>query len=152
MRLGNLFTNDKWYYSNLELSDDQYCQKGDLIFAWSATFGPYIWNGEKAIYHYHIWKVKCTNSVDELFLYQYFLYDTRNIYNEVQGGTMVHLTKDTMRKRTCFIPDKTEQKEISRVLSDLDNEVNVLENRLSKAQQIKYGMMQQLLTGKIRLI
>ena len=57
LRVGNFFTNDKWYYSNLELNEDKYCDDGDLLYAWSASFGPRIWEGEKVIYHYHIWKV-----------------------------------------------------------------------------------------------
>jgi type I restriction enzyme S subunit len=57
LRVGNLFTSDKWYYSDLRLEDDKYCERGDLIFAWSASFGPFIWSGERVIYHYHIWKL-----------------------------------------------------------------------------------------------
>ena len=50
LRLGNLFTNDHLYYSNLELPEKQYCVDGDLIYAWSATFGPRIWRGKKAFF------------------------------------------------------------------------------------------------------
>jgi type I restriction enzyme S subunit len=49
LRVGNLFTSDKWYYSDLRLDDDKYCDNGDLIFAWSASFGPFIWRGGKVI-------------------------------------------------------------------------------------------------------
>lgn len=42
LRVGNFFTNDKWYYSDLELPDEKYCYKGDLLYAWSASFGPRI--------------------------------------------------------------------------------------------------------------
>jgi len=57
LRVGNLFTNNEWFYSNLELPKEKYCQAGDLLYAWSASFGPYIWNGPKTIFHYHIWNV-----------------------------------------------------------------------------------------------
>ena len=57
LRVGNFFSNRGWYYSNLELEDDKYCNHGDLLYAWSASFGPKIWDGEKCIYHYHIWKM-----------------------------------------------------------------------------------------------
>lgn len=57
LRVGNFFSNRGWYYSDLELDDDKYCDNGDLLYAWSASFGPQIWNGGKVIYHYHIWKV-----------------------------------------------------------------------------------------------
>ena len=43
--------------SNLELEDEKYCYKGDLLFAWSASFGAFIWDEDKTIFHYHIWRV-----------------------------------------------------------------------------------------------
>ena len=46
LRVGNLFTNGEWYFSNLELEDEKYCYKGDLLYAWAASFGPTIWNGD----------------------------------------------------------------------------------------------------------
>ena len=55
LRVGNFYTNDSWYYSNLQLPEKYYAKKGDLLYTWSATFGPHIWNGSTVIYHYHIW-------------------------------------------------------------------------------------------------
>ena len=57
LRVGNLFTSNHWYYSDLELEEDKHCDVGDLIYAWSASFGPFIWQGPRVIYHYHIWKL-----------------------------------------------------------------------------------------------
>ena len=57
LRVGNLFTSNHWYYSNLHLEPEKYCETGDLLYAWSASFGPFIWSGPKVIYHYHIWKL-----------------------------------------------------------------------------------------------
>ena len=69
LRVGNLFTNDSYYYSDLELDNDKYIENGDLIYAWSATFGPRIYYGEKCIYHYHIWKLKFDeNIISKIFL------------------------------------------------------------------------------------
>lgn len=45
-----------------------------------------------------------------------------------------------------------EQKEIGKILSSMDKEIESLEGKKAKYEQIKHGMMQQLLTGKIRLI
>jgi type I restriction enzyme S subunit len=58
LRVGNLFTSKSWYYSNLDLDENKTINNGDLIYAWSASFGPFIWKGGKVIYHYHIWKVE----------------------------------------------------------------------------------------------
>ena len=48
--------------------------------------------------------------------------------------------------------EKDEQEAIAEVLSDMDAEIAALEERLEKAEAIKQGMMQQLLTGKIRIV
>ena len=42
LRVGNFFSNRSWYFSNLELENEKYCHEGDLLYAWSASFGPKI--------------------------------------------------------------------------------------------------------------
>lgn len=69
------------------------------------------------------------------------------------GSTIVHLyQKDLYKLEFQLPPTKDEQLAIARVLSDQDNEIHSLERKLVKARKIKQGMMQQLLTGKIRLV
>ena len=151
LRLGNLFTNSHWYYTDLELDEKQYCETGDLLYAWSASFGPTIWDGEKSVFHYHIWKIKCSETIDKKYLYHFLNADVSSILNELQGGTMSHLTKENMENRLCSYPKLDEQQAIAQVLSDMDSEIEQLEKKLVKYQQIKQGMMQELLTGRIRL-
>lgn len=76
LRVGNFFSNRGWYYSDLELDDDKYCDNGDLLYAWSASFGPQIWNGGKVIYHYHIWKVLVGEAYNRQFLCKLLEYAT----------------------------------------------------------------------------
>ncbi|WP_241234542.1 restriction endonuclease subunit S, partial [Enterococcus faecalis] len=57
LRVGNFNTNDRWYYSDLELPEEKYANKGDLLYLWATSFGPEIWDNERVIYHYHIWKL-----------------------------------------------------------------------------------------------
>ena len=37
LRVGNLFTNNQWYYSDLDLEPEKYCNSGDLLYSWSAS-------------------------------------------------------------------------------------------------------------------
>lgn len=67
LRVGNLFTNSSYYYSDLKLDSNKYIDNGDLIYAWSASFGPQIWNGGHVIYHYHIWKVIPKQIIEKQF-------------------------------------------------------------------------------------
>lgn len=57
-----------------------------------------------------------------------------------------------LKKIEFQLPPKSEQTAIAAVLSDMDTELEALESRLAKARQIKQGMMQELLTGRIRLL
>ncbi|MCS6095842.1 restriction endonuclease subunit S [Shewanella baltica] len=70
---------------------------------------------------------------------------------EVNSGNTPYITMDTLTDMLIALPAKGEQNAIANMLSDMDNEIQTLEQRLSKTRQIKQGMMQELLTGKTRL-
>ena len=113
LRVGNFFTNDKWYYSDLELDKDKYCDNGDLLYAWSASFGPKIWDKNKSIFHYHIWKIKYDQLLfDKKYLYYYFLFDKEKISSATRGLTMVHVSMAVMNERYIAIPPIEEQRRI----------------------------------------
>jgi type I restriction enzyme S subunit len=74
------------------------------------------------------------------------------IFSLAQGATRYNLSKANFLKLVIPLPKVEEQTHIATFLSDMDSEIAALEAKLSKAQSIKQGMMQQLLTGKIRLV
>ncbi|UUM68029.1 restriction endonuclease subunit S [Aeromonas veronii] len=71
-------------------------------------------------------------------------------YNEASG--VPSLNASTIERVLASLPLKEEQTAVAKILSDMDTEIQVLEQRLGKTCQIKQGMMQELLTGKTRLI
>lgn len=89
LRVGNFFSNRGWYYSDLELDEDKYCDDGDLLYAWSASFGPRIWNGGKVIYHYHIWKVLVGEKYNKQFLCHLLDYATASFMGDTHGIGMI---------------------------------------------------------------
>ena len=95
LRVGNFFSNSNWYYSDMELAEDKYCENGDLLYAWSASFGPKIWDEGKVIYHYHIWKViPDPNKIVKKFLFYLLAWDTKSLKSENgTGSTMMHVGK-----------------------------------------------------------
>ena len=116
LRVGNFFSDKDYFYSNLDLEENKYCDTGDLLFAWSASFGPKIWNGGKVIYHYHIWKIILSESVDKKYLYYYLFFMSERIKAEGHGGIMIHTTKQEMEERLIPLPPIDEQKRIAAVL------------------------------------
>lgn len=71
-------------------------------------------------------------------------------YNEASG--VPSLNGKTIEAIQVSVPNLKEQTAIATVLSDMDTEIEGLERRRDKARQIKQGMMQQLLTGRVRLV
>nr|WP_272890164.1 restriction endonuclease subunit S [Stutzerimonas stutzeri] len=122
LRVGNFFSNRDWYYSDLELPEDKYCDHGDLLYAWSASFGPRIWGGKKVIYHYHIWKIVIDEGVvDKKYLFYALQNDVESIKREQgTGSTMIHVTKSAMEDRLIPLPPLPEQKRIAAILVKAD--------------------------------
>ena len=87
LRVGNFYTNDSWYYSDLELGEKYYADYGDLLYTWSATFGPHIWLGDRVIYHYHIWKINLSDKLEKQFAVQLLEQDRANILSSKNGST-----------------------------------------------------------------
>lgn len=70
-----------------------------------------------------------------------------------QGDAVVHISANALRQIEINLPPSIdEQTAIATILSDMDAEIVALEERLEKARQIKQGMMQELLTGRVRLV
>lgn len=63
-----------------------------------------------------------------------------------------NITSNDVKNYLLPLPSAKEQTAIATILSDMDEEIQALEQRLSKTRQIKQGMMQELLTGKTRLV
>lgn len=69
-----------------------------------------------------------------------------------QGATRYNLSKNNFAETIIMLPTKEEQTAIASILSDMDSEIETLEDKLNKTRQIKQGMMLELLTGRIRLV
>ena len=69
-----------------------------------------------------------------------------------QGDAVVHIHADSLSEIIISMPEKNEQEAIATVIKDFNDEIEQLERKLAKYQQIKQGMMQELLTGRIRLV
>ena len=92
---------------------------------------------------------KIFDGYDAKFIYYKFCMIDWQQYNEASGVPSLNAT--TIENLQIIVPEKDEQQAIAQLLSDIDSEIEQLEKKLVKYQQIKQGMMQELLTGRIRL-
>ena len=145
LRVGNFYTNDSWYYSNLELEDKNYAYEGDLLYTWSATFGPHIWHGNKVIYHYHIWKVQLEAAFEKLFAFQLLERDKERILSDKNGSTMVHITKIGIENTSVLMPCSViEQRQIGAFFDRLDSLITLHQRKLELLRNIKKSMLDKM--------
>ena len=86
------------------------------------------------------------------FIYYQLSMLQENIYYAQTGGAQPHIHPKDLKPLLVNYTNLKEQKAIAQVLSDMDAEIEALEEKLEKVKTIKQGMMQELLTGRIRLI
>lgn len=142
LRVGNFFTNSNYYYSDLELDENKYCDNGDLLFAWSASFGAFIWDGEKVIYHYHIWKVLFDELVLNKIFYQYLLnLMTHSFMNDLHGIGMMHLTKVGMEQYMLPIPPLALQQQFANRIEAIEAAKAELTAQIAEMQTLLASRM-----------
>lgn len=145
LRVGNFYTNDKWFYSDLNLNKNKYADKGDLLYTWSATFGPHIWKGPKVIFHYHIWKIDFDPStVNKTFLFYFLEADKENLLTNSNGSTMIHITKSNMENKIINLPQFSIQQNIGTFLSNLDYLINQEKIKSKQLIQLKRFLLQNM--------
>ena len=148
LRVGNFFSNDSWYYSDLELENKYYCENGDLLYAWSASFGPHIWAEEKVIYHYHIWKMNCSERIHKKYMYYWLQSEDmkKQAFSNLHGATMAHLTKALMESLMVPVPSMEEQSRIVSILDTFEASIANLEAQLKEREKQYEYSRNKLLT------
>lgn len=127
---------------------------GDILFG---KLRPYLKKYHLAdfdgICSSEIWVIKTYKGISNNFLF--FLIQT-NVFldeaNKTSGTKMPRANWQNVRKLVFSIPSLPEQNAIAQVLSDMDSEIEKLEQQREKTKLLKQGMMQELLTGKTRLL
>ena len=116
LRIQNLNGGERWYYSNLKLPEEKYCDTGDLLYAWSASFGPYRFTGPRSIFHYHIWRVIPGEELNKNFCFHLLQEITNELKSVAHGVAMLHITKSGIEGWQIPLPPLPEQRRIARIL------------------------------------
>lgn len=125
---------------------------GAILYAMYASIGECSIAASALTTSQAILGIQPSAKLDAIFLY-FFLCSLRDTVKLLgQQGTQANLNKGIVQGFQIPVPPLPEQSAIASVLSDMDAEIEAIEGKLEKARQIKQGMMQELLTGKTRLV
>ena len=162
IKIGDVKPEDKYLRKTAEkikkegLSKTRQVKKGDFILSNSMSFGrPYILDIDGCIHDGWLVIQDYQEAYDMQFLYYILCSDAiMNQYVSMAAGSSVqNLNKEKVANVLLYAPTSLqEQSAIASILTSMDDEITALEAKKVKCEQIKQGMMQQLLTGKIRLV
>ena len=125
------------------------CFKGDIILSVRAPVGEVA----IAVFDACVGRGVCAISYPSNFLYHYLIFIEPQWGKLSKGSTFDSVNSNEVKALEIKLPDNfEEQKAIAKILSDMDAEIAALEARRDKTKAIKQGMMQVLLTGRIRLL
>lgn len=125
---------------------------GTLLFAMYASIGKCCITRGQVSSSQAILGIYNLKNYSVEFLYYVLSSQTKTFLQMGQTGTQSNLSKDIMMGFVVPVPSREEQDAIAAVLSDMDREIEALARKLAKHRLIQQGMLQQLLTGRIRLL
>lgn len=154
-------------FDNCDKIDEKACllinnrsdlRKGDLLFSSIGRVGdayiiketPKNWNINESVYNLRPNQKEITSD------FLYYIIKSKTVYNKIQdaitGSTLRSIKMNHLKVISFAIPPSLpEQQAIASILTAMDNEIQALQAQRDKYTLIKQGMMQQLLTGKIRI-
>ncbi len=124
---------------------------GTVLYAMYASIGECSIAGRPLCASQAILGIQPGSSLRSAFLYYSLTWMKRRVKTLGQQGTQANLNKEMVQGLFLSLPPLPEQGAIAAVFTDMDAEIAALDRRLDKTRAIKQGMMQQLLTGAIRL-
>ncbi len=130
-----------------------FVEKGSILLTIQGSIGriamtQYDAYVDRTLLLFESYKIPFNKYFFMLLVYVLFEQEKQN----APGGTIKTITKQVLANFNISYPNIKEQNHIAEILSDMDIEILRLEDKLEKLKQLKQGMMQSLLTGKIRLV
>ena len=148
----DLKSDDQVYFYSGKYANTDIVENGDILVGMDGDFLPCLWKKGIALLNQRVGKIVCKKTLNHTFAYYILFSPLEKIQNETASTTVKHLSHSGVEKTSVTIPtDISEQKAIADILSKADEEIDLLTRKLDLLQSQKKGLMQQLLTGKIRV-
>lgn len=154
VRIQNLNNpNAEYNYYDGSIEQKYHIKNGDLLFAWSASLGAYIWKGGNAFLNQHIFKVLPKENIDKTFIYYLLDKVTSELYAKAHGSGMVHVTKGKFEATSINIPPfETQQAIVNKIESlfdEIDEGIGRLKTAAQQIQQYRQFLLKNAFNGEL---
>lgn len=156
IRISNLHKHDFpfWFYKG-SFKDEWLVKKGDILFSWAgvaSSIDCVKYLGETSLLNQHIYNLKIEKEEEKEFTHRYVNWILPEIRREIEGGAgQLHLTKDKIESINIPFPKEKELLRINERLSAFERLVETENDYINKLRSQKKALMQDLLTGKVRV-
>ena len=155
IRIQNLTnSSDTTNYSTQDFEQKYLVKSGDLLFAWSASLGAYIWNREDGWLNQHIFKVVPYSNIDKMYLYNALIQVTEHLYSKTHGSGMVHVTLKPFLNTMIPLPPTLDEQQ--RIVNRIETLFAKLDQAKEKAQNVvdtfetrKASILHKAFTGEL---
>lgn len=143
-------------YANFEVDDKYHVTDGDLLFCWAGnintSLGAYIWSGDDAYLNQHIYNLRPKKELNKCF-FAFSLNQHLRLLKTMVGGSagQVHITKGDFEAFKLPVPPVEEQERIGDIIGCVQKKIDEEKGKSGDLQDLKRGLMQDLLTGKVRV-
>lgn len=142
-------------YTNQEFQEKYRVKKGNLLFAWSASLGTYIWKNDDAWLNQHIFKVIPHRGIDKNFLFYLLTHVTNELYAKAHGSGMVHVTKGVFDENPALIPPIKQQilivQKIEELFSEIDDGIQSLETTKKQLDIYRQSLFKNAFAGNFTI-
>lgn len=158
IRIQNLNGSRDFNYYAGAIQEKWHVHPGDLLFAWSGqrgvSFGARLWDGPEGVLNQHIFRVLPKESlVSRAFLYRLLRFRQVNIEDAAHGfkDSFLHVTRGELGSVNAGVPPLDEQERIELRIAAYESKLLAEEAELGKLQSMKSGLIDDLLTGRVRV-
>ncbi len=148
----DLKTDDQVFHYSGPYDSAFLVKNGDVLVGMDGDFLPCLWKKGMALLNQRVGRIVPLAGLNLQFAYYYLLEPLKEIEIATASTTVKHLSHGDIEGIERSLPTVPEQTAIAEVLSRMDAELATLEQRRDKTRNLKQAMMQELLTGKTRLV
>lgn len=148
----DLKSDDQIFFFSSKFDEAFIVNDDDILIGMDGDFLPCLWKKGKALLNQRVGRILPSKNLNAVYSYYILSQHLKAIEYETSATTVKHLSHSDVEGIECVLPCFEEQTAIATVLSDMDAEIATLEFRRDKTRALKQGMMQELLTGRIRLV
>jgi len=162
VRIQNLTKSASTYnYCNFPVDPRYVIRNGQLLFAWSASLGAFIWKGGKAVLNQHIFRVEGNwNIIDKMYLYYALNHKIPEYVQNTHGTGMTHITKPKFENSQIRLPSLTEQRRVATRIESIFSKIDAEKAKIAELQaraktldenvaQIKESILHLAFSGRL---